>query len=315
MKISFVWDWENPWLQMLTWKDGLARVIQLLSEEFDVRVYSIGEGVFKHDYFPIYLQPTPKKLADSILEWKPDKILVWGDFTRPTIPFLGESGIPMAICMAGGTYRNYAHLFQLVFVESQSYYDDLKREGFNVRLAFGTNTKLYRPIKQTKIWDAIFPATFATWKRHKLFADALGEKGMTCGWMYKVREADCWKGCQEKGVTVLPHVSANVLAYLYNASRTCVVTSNDSGGSQRTVLEAMSCGISPVVMSDSDKTSEYVLKSGFGKVVSPNVEDIRSAIDDLKKNPQDPQVGINYIKLNYSEYIYFKQLKEGLLTL
>lgn len=312
MKIAFVWDWKNPWIQMLTWKDGLARAVKILSAKHDVKVYSIGEGVFQHDYFPIILKPTPEQLAEEVLREKPDVILVWGDFTRPTIPFLARPGIPMALCLAGGDHRDHAYLFNLVFVESQVYFDQLKSEGFNVKRAFGTNTELYKPMKQTKIWDACFPATFASWKRHKLFADALGKKGMTCGWMYPVRERDCWQYCQASGVTVLPHVSANVLAYLYNVSRTCVITSNAQGGSQRTVLEAMSCNIPVITMKDSDKTTEFVRSAKEGEIVEPDVESIREAVEKWKDRPVNTR---KWVLENFSEYVYAQKLEEGLLSL
>ena len=162
MKLAFVWDWENPWFQMITWKDGLSKAIQILSKEWDVKCYSIGKDTeFQHDFFPITLKPTPELLAETILEGKPDAILVFGDFTRPTIPFLAGKGIPMACNLAGGTFRKYVDAFDLIFVESKVYKDKLESEGYKVVQAFGTNTELFKPIKQPKIFDAIFPATFA----------------------------------------------------------------------------------------------------------------------------------------------------------
>jgi len=312
LKISFCWDWENKWIQMMTWKDGLARAIQLLSEEFDVKVYSIGKDtIFQHDYFPIILKPTSEELANKILKDKPDVILVWGDFTRPTIPLLAHKGIPMALCLAGGPFREYADLFDLVFVESEVYKKQMEKEGRNVRRAFGTNTELFKPIKQKKVWDVIFPATFATWKRHKLFAESV-KNALCCGWMYFDHETECWKICQDNGITLLPHVPADVLVHLYNTSKTCVITSDSTGGSQRTVLEAMACNIPTIVMNDSDKTSEYIRACGLGEIVEPNPTHIKEAVEKWKDKEINTR---DWILENYSEYVYAKQLKEGLLSL
>lgn len=314
--MAFVWDWPNPWVQMISWRDGLSKAIYLISQEWDVKCYSIGKDTtFYHDYFPIYLKPTSEELAKLILKEKPDAILVWADMGRPTIPYLANKGIPMALCLAGGTFRDYVDVFELFFVESKVYKEQLEREGKNVVQAFGTNTELFKPRKQKKIWDAIFPATYASWKRHKLFAEALGDKGLTCGWMYTSHEVDCYGVCQEKGMMVLPHTPADVLTYLYNASRTCVITSNSQGGSQRTVLEAMAVGIPPVVMADSDKTTEYVEESGFGKIVLPDPQEIRDAVNELIANPPDPQKGIDYIKSKYTAEIYAQKVKEGILSI
>jgi len=310
LKLAFVWDWENPWSQMISWKDGLSKAIHLLTKEWNVNCYSIGKDtIFYHDYFPIILKPTPELLAQKILEGKPDVILVFGDFTRPTIPYLTHRGIPMACCLAGGTFRDYVDVFDLIFVENEVYKEQLEAEGKNVVKAFGTNTEIFKPLKQPKIWDAIFPATFARWKRHEIFAEALKEKGLACGWMYQDHEMDCWQICQEKGVMILPHIPAEILNYLYNASRTCVITSDSTGGSQRTVLEAMACNVPVIVMADSDKTTEYVKECGIGEIVNPDPESIKKAVEKWKQRQVNTR---QWILENYSEQIYAQKLKKGI---
>jgi len=47
---------------------------------------------------------------------------------------------------------------------------------------------------------------------------------------------------------ILPHLSHKAVAYLMNASKTCVITSDSTGGSQRTVLEAMACELPVLVV-------------------------------------------------------------------
>ena len=313
MKLAFVWDWNNPWSQMLTWKDGLAKAIQILSKEWEVNCYSIGKDtIFQHDYFPITLKPTPELLSETILKEKPDAMLVFGDFTRPTIPFLTDKGIPMAICLAGGTFRNYVDAFDLIFVESEVYKNQLEAEGKRVIKAFGVDTELFKPIKQPKIWDAIFPATFANWKRHSIFTEAMGSKGVACGWMYQDHETENWQICQEKGTMILPHLSHKAVAYLMNAAKTCVITSDSTGGSQRTVLEAMACNIPVIAMHDSDKTTEYIRDCGIGEIVNPDVDSIRKAVEKWKDKEVNSR---EWVIENYSAEVYADKLKQGLLSL
>jgi len=310
MRLAFVWDWNNTYKQLLNWQDGLAKAIGILSKEWEVRAYSIGQDmIFPTPYIPIILKPSSELLAREVLNFKPDAILFFADLTRPTIPYLANRGIPMALCFAGGPFRNYVNCFDLIFVESDVYKNQFENENKKVIKAFGTNTELFKPIKQTKIWDAIFPATFALWKRHRLFAEAVGNSGLAVGWMYQDHETECWQVCQEKGTMILPYVDAETLNYLYNASRTCVITSDKTGGSQRTVLEAMACNIPVIVMSDSDKTTEYVRDCVIGEIVEPNIQAIQEAIKkwrDKKVNTRE------WVIQNYSAEIYAKKLKEGI---
>jgi len=65
-------------------------------------------------------------------------------------------------------------------------------------------------------------------------------------------------------------------------------------------------------MADSDKTSEYVRESGFGKIVEPNPKAIRDAVDTLIAHPLDPQIGIDYINSKWTSSHYAMALKDGI---
>jgi glycosyltransferase involved in cell wall biosynthesis len=313
MRLAFCWDWENTIPQLTNWKDGLAMALKILSKEWEIRAYSIEQDmIFPAPYMPITLKPSPELLAQEILNFKPDAILFFADLTRPTIPYLAYKGIPMALCYIGGTFRDYVDCFDLFFVESEVYKNQFETEGKKVIKAFGTNTEVFKPIKQTKIWDAIFPATFARWKRHELFAGAVGNTGLAVGWMYQDHETECWQICQERGTMILSYVDAETLNYLYNASRTCVITSDKTGGSQRTVLEAMACNIPVITMIDSDKTSEYIRECGIGEVVEPSIEAIQKAIQKWRNKSVNTR---DWILKNYSAEIYAQKLKEGILSI
>lgn len=315
MKLNFLLDWElSEGNQLAGAEDGLWEAIRLLSQEWDIEVFVCNKNnyhsIFPHKYFPINLIPQ-KDMAQAITKRRPDHILVWADLTRPTLNELVKGDIPISLCFSGGE-TNYpvAHYLHTIFVESQTYEDKFKSRGLNVKRAFGVNDRIFRPIKQPKIFDAVFPATFADWKRHSLFANSV-EKGFCFGYMYDTHEQWCWKYPQDKGIMIAPHLSHEVTAYVINSSYSVLITSNTQGGSQRTVLEAMACEVPPIVMSDSEKCSEYVRESGFGFIVEPNDNAIKDAIRKCKE--ANFTGGRKYIESKFTANHYKEAIKVGIL--
>lgn len=310
MRIAFIWDWQMVPSQTITWKDGLAAAVKELCKKYDVRVFTMGgEYIFPHDYFPIYVT---NDIVKSVKEFSPDKIIIWGDTTRPAARALAPLNIPMSLCFAGGHQDGevipYIDHF---FVESQVYKDSFLAKGRSVSIAFGTNTELFKPLpNQQKVFDALFPATFALWKRHNLFAEATkGLKACAVGYMYDTHEQDCWQVCEKSGALVLPHCPPEALQRLYAASKCVVIPTRSDGGSQRTVLEAMAMNVPVIVCGDSDKTTEYV-REGGGTIVAPDAKAIREAIDYLavENNTRD------YILNKWSETIYANKLEQWILS-
>lgn len=313
-KIAFIWDWDIIPSQAITWEDGLARAIQILGEKYEVKVYATGaeDYVFKHPYFDINVLNV-EHVADSIENFAPDVILHWADCTRPCAKTTARLGIPMALCFAGGDVNGgTAPYFQHIFVESDVYKPGFVKRGIPVTTAFGTNTELFKPIDiKEKTFDTIFPATFALWKRHDLYAKATESfNSLACGYMYDNHEQECWQVCIDHGVTVLPHVSARVLHYLYAASKVCVIPSRSDGGSQRTVLEAMSMNL-PLVVTDSDK---FDYCEGVCERVEPTIYAVQDAITRIlfENKPIDTR---SYVLEHWSEYIYADALEKGLLSI
>lgn len=321
MRIAFVHDWEPDFEQEMTWKDGLAAAIQILSQRHDLRFYTMGKEttVWKHPFFDIQVCCESDVLKAAVVDFKPDVILHWADCTRPNAKPLAELGIPMALCFAGGdptgpTMQYFDHFF----VESQVYREQFEVAGVSVSTAFGTNTEVFKPVlEMSKYFDTIFPATYCEWKRHYLYREATkGLRNVCCGFMYGTHERDCWEDTMKAGVLTLPHVSADALNLLYAASKVCVVTSKSSGGSQRTVLEAMAAGV-PVVVTSDCKGVEYVLdsftKGDAGWVVEPTPEAIRLGIDLCLDSPKTG--GPEYIQRWWTENHYADALERGMLAL
>lgn len=315
MKIAFVWDWQNDPEQLFTWKDGLAAAIRLLSQRHEVAVWTCGQikGDYIHQYFPIRMTFEGDVLAEEVKEWNPDVILVWGDMTRPSQAPLSKLKKPMACCFAGGaTDGPNWYRFGHVFVENEEYRKKFEEQGASASIAFGTNTELYKPLEAPKSIDVYFPATFADWKRHDLFMKSVsGMRSMCVGYMYPVSERYCWEEPMKRGVTVAPHVSADVNRMLMGQSKCVLVTSKNVGGSQRTVLEALSMNTPVVVMSDNHKCCEYLESIGKNDwIVEPDPVKINEKIKSV--TPVDTR---SLITGKWDEKTYADRLEEGLKSI
>jgi len=298
-KVAFVWDFSVSPVELHTWADGLNAALGVLQRDYEYDIYVIADD--KQDSIH-------KKIRDI----KPDVILGWGSLDRPSFAGVKEHGVPTALCFAGGpTNHFHTSSFDIIFVENEVYEQQFKKQSINVKRAFGTNSELFVPIDVKVHFKAFYPAAFALWKRHELFAKAVGTGGIACG-KFIEQEKVCIEVCVENGVTILPPLPYAALPYLYNQSEFTLITATTKGGSQRAVLEAMSCNRIPIVMSDSEKCAEYVKDSGFGVIVEPTVEAIKEALSKTYKFDND---GRSYILSKYSADIYAKQLHEGIQSI
>jgi len=309
--------WESDKRAHHTNKDGILRSFAHLRDDYgwETRFFKLAKqetGSLVHPYVTFQYCDD---VVSEVLMWEPDAILLFCDLSFPEIGRLGESGIPIAMCFTGGMFDQYEDVPDIIFVESRVYYDRFKSHGKNVRRAFGTNQDIFHPVKgQPKIFDACYPATMARWKRTELFAEAMGSRGIGCGY-FQTGEEDVWQNYLKWGTALLHHQNAESINLIYNMSKTCVVAAASDGGCQRTVLEAMAVGIPVIAMADSDKTTEYVLESGFGKVVEPTPLAIRTAVDELIAHPLEPQIGVDFISKNYSSSKYAKELYDGITSI
>lgn len=293
MKIAFVWQGISG--RYGHWDDGLKKAMQLIATEHEVSYHEPQEHI---------------KDVDVILYWEAPCTIVGKDkmnylniLTNPT---------PKALLFAGGPIKKeWIDGFDMVFVESQINADECEDIGIPHRLAFGVNTDIFYPRSIEKIYDGMHQATCASWKRLDLFARALKDKGVVCG---RDQETDPngFIECRKQGVTLLPEQPYGEVAKLLNQSHTMVQTSEYWGGGQRATLEAMACGIPPIVMSDSPKNREYVEESGFGAVVDPVEKEIQDMVYTFKANPIDPMRGVKYIENKFTSAHYAVSLLQGI---
>ena len=284
-KVAFV-HWYEP-DDYYHWNDGLRAALRILGEKHEIHSYT-------------------DTVDKRLLETKYDVVMAWGGSLSPEAGFLKALDHPRKILLyAGGPLdRQHFEGINLVVIENE-----LDRiEGTRTKLAFGTNTELFRMQKSPTLWDGILPAAYAEWKRQALFADALGSKGLLCGPKQEI-ETHCFKYPEERGCLVLPNVNQEILPYLYSSSYATVITATRWGGCQRAILEGMACGIPTIVMSDAPKNAWYVMDSGMGFIVEPNPEAIKEAIHKIKQHPWSTR---QYVLENWSEKKYAKGLDEAL---
>lgn len=294
MKIAFCWQGISG--RYGHWDDGLKKAMELIAREHTVTYHEPHERI---------------KDVDVILYWEApctiqgkDKMNYLNILTNP---------IPKALLFAGGPLKKeWVEGFDMLFVESQINADECEKLGIPYRIAFGVNTDIFNPQTQPKVFDAIHPATCASWKRLDLFAKSLKEKGVVCG---RRQETDPsgFDECKKQGTLLLPEVSYPVLASLMNASHMLVQTSDFWGGGQRATLEALACGIPVICMEDSPKNREYVEESGAGIVVKPEVGAIREGIETIKEwSAYDKQKGIEYVATKWTAAHYAVSLLQGI---
>lgn len=288
MKIAFIWQGISG--RYGQWQDGLYAAMQIIGKKHEVRVFE-PEG--------------------NIEAFNPDWVLYWeapityqsnkdGDKYKriQNLPF------KKALLFAGGEIKPmWMQNFDHIFVESQIDMDTCERFGLPHSRAFGINDQIMKPQKQPKIWDAMHQATCASWKRTWLMTEVFKDKSLLCG-RFQESDPNCWIRARENNALVLPEQSAESVASLLNASYCMAQTSEFWGGGQRATLEAISCGIPVIAMSDSPKNCEFIRESGYGIICDPKPELIKDAFQELMAKKWDIEVSQKYIRENWTAKIY-----------
>ncbi len=289
VKLSFIWFGIKG--RYGIWEDGLWGAMKLLESEYDVT----------------YHEPTDDIDPDSI-------VLFWEALctcvSKDKEMFERVRNLPnkKALLFAGGPIRQeWLNGFDHYFWESKIDGDEFERMGTSNSCAFGINEKVFYPQKQPKVFDVSVFGTCASWKRQGMIGKAIGNRLVVAG---RNQETDPqpFIDCRNAGSLVFDELHPKALNTLVNASHCVVNGAEKMGGGQRVTLEAMSAGIPVICMSDSPKNREYVEESGFGLVVDPNVDDIRTAVERIKDMRLDPGIGRSYIESKWSSVKYAEYL-------
>lgn len=300
MKIMFYWFGFDG--RYGKWEDGLAAAMKLIEQKHEVRYRDVND-----------------KTIEEAHEWKPDIVLFW---EAPVCQRGKDADMWFSVCnlpykkallFAGGPLKAIdVKDFDLVFTESAINDEDCEREGIPYKRAFGVNTQIFNPEKLDKLYDGSMAATFADWKRHTLFAQALGDKGAVMG-RKQEHDLNGFNACIVRKVNVFSEGTAADVARMINQSHVVVNTSEFWGGGQRCTLEAMACGVPVLVMLDSPKNREYVEESGAGIVCEPNAEAIKEAFKQL--TPEMGLKGFEYVQSKWTERHYASALLSGIQSI
>jgi glycosyltransferase involved in cell wall biosynthesis len=225
MRVAFYHDIEDP----AYWKDGLWAALEVLKADFDFTLEN------------------------------PDVILLWTGSQGRHINTVRSLPQPKIWLFAGGVPDVLG--MNTTVVEDEYARRQFSKLGVEARIAFGTNTSLFKPRNIPKKYDVIFPGAFARWKRHELLIEWAREAGtqnvLVVGHKQDV-ETECYEACEQAGFSVHNSVLPEELATLYNESHECWIPSETIGGSQRTLLEARACGLPVRVAPDNPRLTEML---------------------------------------------------------
>lgn len=272
LKFKLLVVYEMPIQHEMFWDDGLAAALRVLGKDWEVLYLNSAREGWEKRWWDL------QNKADFVLGWGGPSSKHFNKLYARAVA--GRAGW----CFGGGDLNEeMLDKFPVVFVEVKEY---LIKPNF--KLAFGTNTDLFRNLNTPKIIDALYPAAFANWKEQIKFAEICrieNLKGLCVGYIQQNNPDESFKIIDEVtklGTSVMDWVHPSTLTWIYNMSKEVIVTANASGGSERAVLEAKACEVPVRLATSSPKLLE------LGKLSSQEVQE------------------------NFNHHTYAKQLKEGI---
>jgi glycosyltransferase involved in cell wall biosynthesis len=236
LDIAFIWEWERAKEIEPNWRDGLRACLEELA---------------KNNRVDWLLYETPKKDYDWIITWC-DSNSNFSHFFTPQ--YKAKRGIFLTT-----NPTNYHNLqgFDVVFCESSVVLEECRRWGIHAVKAFGTDTEFFKPKKVKKDIEYFYPATFSPWKRQATIS-YLGSK-LTCVGTIQPDGMGEYGACIEHGVKCeVGYFPPEKIRDYYQRTQSIIIPAVH--GSERTVLEAMSCNILPEVINDANEKSQTYLQ-------------------------------------------------------
>ena len=268
MNISFVWYFDKASSVFDNWRDGLRAAMKKISKEHKVIWY---------------LDKTMPDPGDS------DFLLFWSSSNEDYFNQLDKYKERKGICLTTDPHNiDNLRKLDVVFCESDPIYEAVRSQGIRAIKAFGTDTDFFRPsFKVKKDIDFFYPATFSPWKRQSEIAH-LGHQLTCVGTVQPDGLAELTE-CTRNGVNVINgYLPAKKILNYYQRAKNVIIPAVH--GSERTVLEAMSCGIKPVVTHPENvRTYSYIKE-----------------LEESKLEPRD------FVVKNYSHIKYAEQLLKGI---
>jgi glycosyltransferase involved in cell wall biosynthesis len=233
-KIAFVWEWDRAKEIYPNWRDGLRAAMEIISKKWTV------------DWL---LYETPKKNYDWILTWCDSN----SQFSRFFSDYPTKRGIFLTT-----DPTNYHNLegFDIVFCETSVVYNECRQFGLRAVKTYATDEKFFVPGNLKKDIPYFYPATFSPWKKQSDIA-YLGNRLVCVGTIQPDGRAE-YEICQQMGVkTEVGYFPPEKILNYYQRAQTVIIPAVH--GSERTVLEAMSCNVWPIVTNELNRrTRTYV---------------------------------------------------------
>lgn len=272
MKIAFVWYWDRASEIYPNWRDGLRAAVEYIGRKNTVVWY--------------YDKSVPAQFDPY------DFILFWDDDNSGFFSQLSKYKCKKGICLTTMP-TNFDNLRKLdvVYCESQPVYEAVRSQGIRAIKAFGTDYDFFTSGHLQKDIEYFYPATFSPWKLQRDIA-YLGDK-LWCVGTVQPDGIEDLQACMNNGVHVeVGYFSPEKIKEYYQRAKQVIIPAVH--GSERTVLEAMSSNVWPVVTNPENKTAqslvdEYVSQRGSGNL-----------------KPRD------FILQNYTADIYAENLLRGM---
>ena len=271
LRIAFVWtNGVRNKDRFNRWNDGLRAAMKIIEQTHEVTYHEPDEDLPAVDWVLFWEAPCTHNSQENGASYR--KML--------------KNPQKTALLFAGGPIKmEWIEGFDHIFWESECNGEEFEALGVSHSCAFGVNTDVFFPIsleKSPKEFDTVTHGTCASWKRQWLVGEAIGEKALVFG---QPQDSDPkpFDLCREYGATVLLEQSYRKTNKLINSAMVSVNCADEWGGGQRQTLEAMACGVPPVVMNDSPKNKEYVIDSGLGMICNPDRQAIHNAVAESKK--------------------------------
>lgn len=269
MKIAFIWYWDKASEVYPSWRDGLRAAMEEIAREHDVKWF---------------LDKTVPNPEDHI-----DALIFWDDSNSAFFSQLDNYNCKKALCLTTDP-QNFDNLRKLdaVYCESEPILEAVKRQGIRAIKAFGTDTDFFTPDPTIeKDIEYFYPATFSPWKRQSEIA-YLGDK-LLCVGTIQPDGVEEYQACVKAGVKVEEgYFPVETIRDYYQRTKRIIIPAVH--GSERTVLEAMACGLLPVVTNDNKRAKSYIY------------EYLKSGEDNTR----------DFVINNYSHKLYAQQIMKGI---
>jgi glycosyltransferase involved in cell wall biosynthesis len=266
MKVAIVWYFPQASHIINNWRDGLRAAIDLVAKKHEVHWY-LDRDVPKDEY---------------------DAIILWDDSNSEFFKEFPKYHAKKLLCLTTDP-KNWENLRMLdaIFCESEPIKEAVRAQGLRAIKAFGTDTDFFKPKNIEKDIEYFYPATFSPWKRQSEIA-YLGNR-LTCIGTVQPDGAYDLAECTRNGVSVVNgYLPARKILSFYQRAKNVIIPAVH--GSERTVLEAMSCGIKPIVTHPENVRTYSYLK-------------------ELEESGLEPR---DFILKNYSHFQYAQQLLKGI---